>query len=156
MELVGKPTGLILPSHLQQHRGQTRGKAPDRTDRALAQQLLTFLRKGYEEGMWPDFVTDYRKFGLQDDLGLVYHLMSFARARGYGLGLKAAEVAVKAAQVDAEKALKLAGAEVRRSTDETLDACTRKMEFAQERLEGASTGVDRINALLDSARPPGV
>jgi hypothetical protein len=139
---------LLLPAGLEAHR-RPRGQAPDKGDLGLAQQLLGLLEKGLNENLWPSFVVDYRGWGIPDDVGMVYHLMTFARARGYALGLKAAQAAGKAARADCEKAL-----EGLRLQEEEHAAPLRAR--LQDEFAGIERVAARLQAVLDQVHVPGV
>ena len=135
---------LILPEGMKPKGPQS--TALDTTTVKAAGQLLDLIQQGLTQNRWPNYVQEFRSLGLQDDLALVYHALTFHSSRGYILGLKAAEAAARAAHGTFDKA----NAKAARH-DKLEDA-----EREAQRAHGAGEVHARILAVLDRVDRPGV
>lgn len=124
----------------------------DKTSVGLAQQLLNLLMKGLQENLWPSYVLDYDKQGLQNDLAVVYHMLAFSSSRGFILGLKAGEAGVQKALKDAEEVL----ATATKAQDLELEYSGPSMDDAVQRKLGIQGALERLHEILDRQKVPGV
>ncbi len=130
-----------------------RKKAPpaaalDKHHVALARQLLDFLQKGYKENLYPNFIVPYRAQGLQDDLALAYHQLALSSARGFVLGMKAAEGAIHVTSAECKEELAKAAKDPEAKPGEA--------DRWADRARGASMALQRLRAVLDRHNVPGV
>lgn len=137
---------LVLPG-----RKRLPGKV-DHANRGLAEQVLNLLQKGYRENLWPSYVREYLGAGLQNDLGVVYHHLAFSSSRGYVLGLKSAEAAIRRAVKEIEDDLRTA----QEARDRELARAGPTPDDSVQRLKGAERCLERLHEILDRQKVPGV
>lgn len=124
----------------------------DKTNVGLSMQTLNLLQKGLRENLWPSWVRDYEPQGLQNDLAVVYHQFTFAAARGFVLGLKGAEAAIRKAKLDAEGQLQAATD----ARERDLEYAGPSMDDAVQRIRGIEAALERLHELLEKQKVPEV